>query len=68
MKLDIEQLEFYRMSLMLNQGELAQKADISQATLSTLKNRGTCSKATLKKIARALEVDPTELLLKAKEV
>lgn|GEM_PF-7104990 len=62
MKLDIAKLDNYRLKALLNQQELADKANVSRATVSTIMNRGTCSKATLFKLAKALDVEPVELL------
>ncbi|MGB4610328.1 MAG: helix-turn-helix transcriptional regulator [Saccharofermentanales bacterium] len=63
MKLDITKLDNFRLKAVLNQQELADKANISRATVSTIMSRGTCSKPTLFKLAKALDVEPVELLL-----
>ena len=43
--------------------KLAEKSGICRQNISTVKNRGTCSPATLIKLARALDVDPVEIML-----
>lgn len=44
------------------QEEFAAKAGISRATLSTALTRGTASRSTVIKIAKALNVEPEELI------
>lgn len=62
MKIDVQKLEYLRMLKMWTQQELADTAGISRATVSAIVFRGTCSKPTLFKLAKALEVDPVDLL------
>ncbi|NLJ70690.1 MAG: helix-turn-helix transcriptional regulator [Clostridiaceae bacterium] len=62
MKIDLEKLKELCMIRLLTQTELADKANISRATVSTIMYRGTCSKPTLFKLAKALDVEPVELL------
>ena len=42
--------------------ELAERSNMSRQNLSTILGRGTATPQTLGKIARALEVDPEELI------
>lgn len=46
----------------MNLSQLAEKADVSRQTLSTIKNRCTCKALTAYKLAAALDVDVTEIL------
>lgn len=62
MRIDLEKFKELYMLKLLTQTELADKANVSRATVSTIMNRGTCSKATLFKLAKALDVKPVELL------
>lgn len=46
----------------MNMSQLADKANLSRQSLSTIKNRGTCSALTAVKIATALDMPPESLL------
>ncbi len=46
----------------ISQKELAKKIGISQAALSQMESRGTERKSTLEKLARALEIEPEQLI------
>ena len=43
-------------------GQVAEKAGMSRQNFSTVRTRGTCTAVTLGKIARALGVDPLEIM------
>lgn len=47
-----------------SQAELAKQAGMNRASISALINRGTCYASSLYKIAKALNVDPSELIRK----
>lgn len=63
MRIDLEKIKELYMQMLLTQTELADKANVSRATVSAVMNRGTCSKGTLIKLANALQVEPQELLM-----
>lgn len=46
----------------LNQKDLAQKANLSKATVSYIVNGKSCADETVQKLAKALDVDVKELL------
>lgn len=46
----------------MNMGQLAEKSELSRQSLSTIKNRGTCSALTAVKIATALGVEITDIV------
>jgi transcriptional regulator with XRE-family HTH domain len=48
---------------LLTQDELAERADVSQSTIANIeRNNAEPHFRTIRKLARALEIDPTELL------
>lgn len=46
----------------MTQGELAEKTGISRATICYIANGKSCSNETAEKIAKALDVDVTEII------
>lgn len=63
MKISRENVEHAMLqSRILTCAALAERAGISRQNLSTIKNRGSCSMATLIKLADALGVEPAALL------
>jgi transcriptional regulator with XRE-family HTH domain len=58
-----EQLREVRTRRLLTQDELAEKAGISQSTIANIeRNHAEPQFRTIRKLAKALDVDPTELL------
>ena len=62
MKINSAKIELISATRGLNAKELAEKSGVCRQTLSTLKTRGTCRPMTLIRLARALGVDPTEIM------
>lgn len=62
MKINIHNLDAAAARQMLTMSELAERAFMPAAQLSHMRKRGTCNHATLGAIAKALDVDPTELM------
>jgi len=62
MKIDVATMELSAAQQGLNLSQLACKACVARQTLSTIKGRGTCTAATLQKLASALDMDAHELL------
>jgi transcriptional regulator with XRE-family HTH domain len=58
-----EQLRNVRTRRLLTQDELAEKASVSQSTIANIeRNNAEPQFRTIRKLARALDVEPTELL------
>ena len=58
-----EKLKEARTRRLLTQDELAEKASVSQSTIANIeRNNAEPQFRTIRKVAKALEVDPTELL------
>jgi transcriptional regulator with XRE-family HTH domain len=58
-----EKLKEARTRRLLTQDELAEKAGVSQSTIANIeRNNAEPQFRTIRKVAKALEVDPTELL------
>ncbi len=58
-----EKLKEARTRRLLTQDELAEKAGVSQSTIANIeRNNAEPQYRTIRKVAKALEVDPTELL------
>ena len=58
-----EKLREFRTRRLLTQDELAQKAGVSQSTIANIeRDNAEPQFRTLRKLANALDVDPTELL------
>ena len=58
-----EQLRKARTRRLLTQDELAEKAGVSQSTIANIeRNNAEPQFRTIRKLARALDVEPTELL------
>lgn len=47
---------------LLTQGALAELANVSRSTINTALLKGSCSIYTVGKIAKALDVDPAEII------
>ena len=62
MKINTAKLELLTAQRGMNYGHLAEKADVSRQTLSTIKSRGTCAPITAHKLAQALEISVEQLV------
>lgn len=62
MKINKSKLEIAMARSELNRNTLAEKADMPVPTVCNVLTRGTCKPATAGKIAKALNVDVTEIL------
>lgn len=62
MRLDRKKLVIAMLDKEINTTQLAIKAGLSRATVSSIKCGKSCSYETLEKISRALEVKKTEIL------
>lgn len=62
MKINTAKLELLTAQRGMTFTQLAEKADVSRQTLSTIKGRRTCTGPTAQKIARALGIDPADLI------
>jgi transcriptional regulator with XRE-family HTH domain len=56
-----ERLKAIRDRRLLTQDELAEKSGVHYTTISKIENGGTARQSTVRKLAKALEVEPTEL-------
>ncbi len=62
MRVDRKKLVCAMMDADLNTKQLAEKAGVSRATTCSIKNGKSCNYDTAVKLAKALEVDVTELI------
>lgn len=62
MKLNTTHIKAMLATRSMTQVALAEKAGISRQSISTILGRGTCSLPNAGKLARALEVDVTEII------
>ena len=62
MKISTAQLDRRQAELGLTRKAVAELAGISRQTMSAIAQRGTCEPITLGKIAKALGVDPADLI------
>lgn len=62
MKINRLKLDALQAEQGLTCGQVAEKAGMSRQNFSTVRVRGTCTAVTLGKIARALGVDPLEIM------
>jgi transcriptional regulator with XRE-family HTH domain len=62
MEVDVEKLRELRRKKVLSLGELAKEAGVHRNTLTRVENGEPAYPATIRKIARALDVEPTELV------
>lgn len=62
MNINTVKLELLTVQQGLNFSQLAEKADVSKQTISTIKGRRTCAATTACKLAKALSVDVMELI------
>lgn len=62
MRIDKRTVMLKMATLQINQSQLAERAGISRQTLSAVMNGRSCRPELLGKIAKALEVDVTEII------
>ena len=62
MQVSTRNIKFLMGSKLLTQGELAELAKVSRATINMALLKGSCSTQTAGKIAKALGVDPVEII------
>ena len=62
MKLDVKKVLLRMAYLNLNQQRLAERAGVSRQTISSVMNGRNCRPELLGKIAKALEVNPEEII------
>lgn len=62
MKINKLKLDLLQAEREMSCTQLAQKSGISRQNLSTIRQRGTCSVLSAAKIAKALGVDPAEII------
>ncbi|PLS85492.1 MAG: XRE family transcriptional regulator [Actinobacteria bacterium] len=62
MEVDVETLKELRRQRVLTIVDLAERAGVSKNTISKAERGGSIYPATIRKIARALEVEPSELV------
>lgn len=67
MKIDVKKLEMAMACACMNASEIASKAEISRQTVATAKQGKRIGPATVGKIAKALGVDPEEIIEKDDE-
>lgn len=61
-EVDAKKLRALRKKRVLTLRELGEKAGISKDTISRIEREGTAYPATIRKLAEALEVEPSELV------
>jgi transcriptional regulator with XRE-family HTH domain len=61
-EVNVRRLKALRRKRVLSLRELSEIADVSKDTLSRIERTGTAYPSTIRKIAKALEVDPSELV------
>jgi|GEM_PF-5020778 len=64
MNVDANKIRHQMALRLMSQRDLAEAAQISEATVSDTLSKGRCSVGTARKIAIALEIDPQELAVK----
>ena len=62
MEVEVEKLKELRKTKVLSLGELAQRAGVHRNTVARIEKGDPAYPATIRKIARALEVEPSELV------
>jgi transcriptional regulator with XRE-family HTH domain len=62
MEVDAKKLRALRRKRVLTLRELGEKADVSKDTISRIEREGTAYPSTIRKLAEALGVDPSELV------
>lgn len=62
MRLDVMKIKIIIARKELNQTDLAKKCGMRRQALNEIFNRGTCTLKTIGKIAKALDVDVTEII------
>lgn len=62
MKISTRSIKHIMSVELLTQADLAEKAGVSRATINTALLKGACSTLTIKKIAKALGVEPVVIL------
>ena len=62
MRLDRKKIQLKMAILCMNQQQLADKSGVSRQTISAVMNGRSCRPELLGKIARALEVEPSEII------
>jgi len=61
-EVNVRRLRALRRKRVLSLRELGERADVSKDTLSRIERAGTAYPSTIRKIAKALDVDPSELV------
>jgi transcriptional regulator with XRE-family HTH domain len=61
-EVNVRRLRALRRKRVLSLRELGEMADVSKDTLSRIERTGTAYPSTIRKIAKALNVDPSELV------
>ena len=61
-EVNVRRLKALRRKRVLSLRELSEIADVSKDTLSRIERTGTAYPSTIRKIAKALDVDPSELV------
>ena len=61
-EVNVRKLRSLRRKRVLSLRELGERAGVSKDTLSRIERSGTAYPSTIRKIARALEIDPSELV------
>jgi transcriptional regulator with XRE-family HTH domain len=61
-EVNVRRLRALRRKRVLSLRELGERADVSKDTLSRIERTGTAYPSTIRKIAKALEVEPSELV------
>ena len=64
MKISKDQIELIMAKKGLTAVRVAERSGISRQNFSTIKLRGTCTAVTAFKIARGLDVDPEEIIIR----
>lgn len=67
MKISAVKIELLLARKNMTNKKLAEKSGVCRQNISTIKKRGTCTPASLAKLAKALEVDPADLIEEVKE-
>ena len=67
MKISSVKIELLLARKNMTNKELAEKSGVCRQNISIIKKRGTCTPASLAKLAKALEVDPADLIEEVKD-